>query len=84
MDNNTNYMARENAFDDFPCDDDALMHEWVIETKQEIGRLRFRVAGIAMAWCNSAAEAARVASILLRSNFHKNGVFPSRQCHDWV
>lgn len=33
------------------------------------GRTGFRIRGIAMAWCNSALEALRVAHILIRAGY---------------
>jgi hypothetical protein len=40
----------------------------LIETRQATnGRLRYRIKGIAMAWCSSLLEALRVAHILIRA-----------------
>ena len=49
-------------------EDLALLADHRLETRSDQrGRLRYRVAGLAMAWCNSVAEAIKVASILQRT-----------------
>jgi hypothetical protein len=66
METNKPHMEALESLDAL-CPISPLAQRGMIEVKDSQNGKRYRIKGIAMAWCNSLIEALRVAHILIRS-----------------